>query len=79
MVRSPRRSRPPDDAPAEVLAKVADWLAAGTRLVWLVDPERLEVRVYRGDGSLTVFPRGDSLEGEDVLPGSTCPVADLFT
>src|SRR5439155_472518 len=41
----------PDDAPAEVLAKVADWLAAGTRLVWLVDPQRLEVRVYRRDGA----------------------------
>src|SRR5207247_4949237 len=43
----------PDDRPAEVLAKVADWLAAGTKLVWVVAPERLEVRVYGGDGSLS--------------------------
>ena len=37
----------PDDRPAEVLAKVDDWLAAGTKLVWVVDPERSEIRVYR--------------------------------
>ncbi|MDQ3697735.1 MAG: Uma2 family endonuclease [Gemmatimonadota bacterium] len=69
----------PDDAPAEVLAKVADWLAAGTKLVWLVDPERSEVRVYREDGSLSVLRAHDSLEGENVLPGFTCPLVDVFS
>ena len=69
----------PDDAPAEVLAKVADWLAAGTRLVWLVDPQRLEVRVYRRDGSLSVLRENDSLDGEDVLPGFGCPLMQVFS
>ena len=69
----------PDDAPAEVLAKVADWLAAGTRLVWLVDPQRLEVRVYRRDGSLSVLRENDSLDGEDVLPGFACPLMQVFS
>ena len=69
----------PDDAPAEVLAKVADWLAAGTRLVWLVDPQRSEVRIYRQDGSLSVLLENDSLEGENVLPGFTCPLIDVFS
>jgi len=68
----------PDDAPAEVLAKVADWLAAGTQLVWLVDPDRSEIRIYRQDGSLSVLRQNDSLEGESVLPGFACPVAHLF-
>jgi Uma2 family endonuclease len=68
----------PDDAPAEVLAKVADWLAAGTKLVWLVDPHRSEVRVYRQDGSLSVLRENDSLDGENVLPGFTCPVIHVF-
>jgi Uma2 family endonuclease len=68
----------PDDAPAEVLAKVADWLAAGTSLVWLVDPQRTEVRVYRRDGSLAVLREKDSLDGEDVLPGFACPLEDVF-
>src|SRR6266568_5879485 len=68
----------PDDRPAEVLAKVADWLAAGTKLVWVVDPERSEVRVYRSDGSLSVLREHDSLDGEDVLPGFTCPLSDVL-
>lgn len=69
----------PDDRPAEVLAKVADWLAAETKIVWVVDPERQEARVYRQDGSLTVLRSDDSLDGEDVLPGFTCPLAAVLS
>jgi Uma2 family endonuclease len=68
----------PDDRPGEVLAKVADWLSAGVRLVWVVDPERLEARIYRPDGSLTVLGEHDALDGEDVLPGFTCPVMQIL-
>jgi len=68
----------PDDRPAEVLAKVADWLAAGTKIVWVIDPERREARVYRQDGSLAVLTHNDSLDGEDVLPGLTCPLQDVL-
>jgi len=63
-----------DDRPADVLAKVADWLGAGTKLVWVIDPERSEARVYRQDGSLAVLGEHDSLDGEDVLPGFSCPL-----
>lgn len=69
----------PGDAAADVLAKVADWLAAGTRLVWVVDPERSVVHVYRPDGSLTVLHGNDSLDGETVLTGFRCPVANIFS
>ncbi len=69
----------PEDSPAEVLAKVADWLTAGTRLVWLVDPQRTEVRVYRQDGSPSVLRENDSLDGEDVLPGFVCPLMHIFS
>jgi Uma2 family endonuclease len=68
----------PDDRAAEVLAKVADWLAAGTKLVWLVDPERVEVRVYRADGSLSILGSTQSLDGEDTLPGFRCSVSQIF-
>src|SRR5437660_3470185 len=64
----------PDDRPADVLAKVADWLGAGTKLVWVIDPERSEARVYRRDGSLSILREHDSLDGEDVLPGFACPL-----
>jgi Uma2 family endonuclease len=68
----------PDDRPAEVLAKVADWLAAGTKIVWVIDPDRREARVYRQDGSLAVLASDDALDGEDVLPGFTCLLKDVL-
>ena len=68
----------PGDRPGEVLAKVADWLTAGTRLVWVVDPERRLARVYRHDGSETIVPADGALDGEDVLPGFVCPLAPIL-
>lgn len=67
----------PGDTAGEALAKVAEWLAAGTKVVWLIDPERREARVYRSDGSLTVIDEHGSLEGEDVLPGFSLPLRDV--
>jgi Uma2 family endonuclease len=63
----------PGDLPGEVLAKVSDWLTAGTRLVWVIDPERRLARVYRQDGSESIVPADGALDGEDVLPGFTAP------
>ena len=68
----------PEDRPADVLAKVADWLGAGTQLVWVIDPERLEARVYRRDGSLSLLQEHDSLDGEDVLPGFSCGLRSIL-
>src|SRR2546422_9111971 len=67
----------PGDRPGEVLAKVADWLTAGTRLVWTVDPERRLARVYRHDGSETMVTAEGALDGEDVLPGFSCSLASI--
>jgi len=64
----------PDDRPGEVLAKVADWLNAGSRLVWVVDPKRQFVRVYGQDGSESRLGTGQLLDGEDVVPGFSCPL-----
>lgn len=68
----------PDDRPGEVLAKVADWLGAGTRLVWVVDPDRMAARVYRADGSESVMGIDGWLDGEDLLPGFTLELRSLF-
>ena len=59
----------PDDRPGEVLAKVGDWLNAGVRAVWVVDPIRVVARVYRADGSESILGETDALRGDDVLPG----------
>src|SRR5690348_2883666 len=68
----------PGDRAGEVLAKVADWLSAGTRLVWVVDPERRVARVYRGDGTEAEVRQGEALDGEEVLRGFTCGLAAVL-
>jgi Uma2 family endonuclease len=69
----------PNDRPGEVLAKIGDFLAAGTRLAWLVDPRRREARIFRSDGSVAVIGENGALDGEDVVPGFSCPLAAVLT
>jgi Uma2 family endonuclease len=68
----------PNDRPGEVLAKIGDFLAAGTRLAWLVDPLRREARIFRADGSMDVMGVDGALDGEDVVPGFSCPLAEVL-
>jgi Uma2 family endonuclease len=68
----------PGDRAGEVLAKVADWLSAGTRLVWVIDPARRVTRVYRQDGTEQILTAGESLDGEDVVPGFSCPLREIL-
>ncbi len=68
----------PGDRPGEVLAKVADWLSAGSRLVWVIDPVRRLARVYRDDGTETLLGPDDALDGEDALPGFACRLQTIL-
>jgi Uma2 family endonuclease len=68
----------PDDRPGEVLAKIGEWLEAGVRLAWVIDPRRREARVYRRDGSVRIAGAADVLDGEDVIPGFTCSLKDIL-
>ena len=68
----------PSDRLADVHVKIAEYFAAGTRLVWLVEPETRMVHVYRSQQQVEVLGTEDDLEGGDVLPGFQCPVRRLF-
>jgi len=67
------------DSASAVQAKVADWLAAGCRLVWVVYPETQSVTEYRSLAEVCVLIADQTLDGGDVLPGFTCGVAEIFT
>ncbi|PYO91066.1 MAG: Uma2 family endonuclease [Gemmatimonadetes bacterium] len=69
----------PTDRPGEVLAKVGEWLDAGARLVWVIDPERRLARIYRADGTEQVLEETGRLLGEDILPGFSCPLASILS
>lgn len=68
----------PDDRPGEVLAKVADWLSAGSILVWVIDPDRRTASVYRADGSQSLVSESETLDGESLLPGFELPLAKIL-
>ena len=68
----------PSDTARSVAAKVRDYINAGVRLIWVLDPRRRTVRIHRPGEEPRLLREGDELSGEDVLPGFTYPVADLF-
>jgi Uma2 family endonuclease len=68
----------PGDRPGETAERIERLLAAGTAMVWIIDPDRREVRVHRPEGDPAVLRAGDILGGAEVLTGFEIPVADLF-
>lgn len=68
----------PTDSFSDVTAKAESYIAAGTRLVWVVDPKTLRAYVYRLGRDVRSLDQSQSLEGEDVLPGFALKLADIF-
>ena len=68
----------PGDTLREVDEKAKMWLAAGTRMVWVVNPAWRIVTVYRASAGVKTITEDGELEGEDVIPGFRCRVRDLF-
>ncbi|MDT5293894.1 MAG: hypothetical protein QOJ76_774 [Acidobacteriota bacterium] len=68
----------PGDTYEEVDEKVEDWLDAGARAVWVVNPRRRSVNVYRSMTDVTRLSDADELEGGDVVTGFRCKVSEIF-
>jgi Uma2 family endonuclease len=68
----------PSDRMAEALSTVTMYLQAGVQLVWLLDPETRTISVFRPDVAPRTLHEDDTLDGGNVLPGFSVPVAELF-
>jgi Uma2 family endonuclease len=71
----------PDDSAAEVLAKVREWLSAGTGQVWIVDPGHRTISVHRGHGTeatIRTFGEQETIAAAEPLAGLRFRVADVF-
>jgi Uma2 family endonuclease len=68
----------PSDHYSRIQGKVRHYLGRGVRLIWVVDPEDRSLTVYRSRQQATILEEGETLSGEDVLPGFSCRVADLL-
>jgi Uma2 family endonuclease len=68
----------PDASPREVLDKVGEYLSAGARMIWIIDPKTESAVVYRSLTQIGQVTKDGALDGEDLLPGFTLPLAELF-
>jgi Uma2 family endonuclease len=72
----------PGDTAYEIDEKVAEYLEAGVKLVWVVNPKTRSVRIHRAagaeQGGIGAAGEADSISGEDVVPGFTARVAEFF-
>jgi len=68
----------PDDSAADVLAKVEDWLNAGSDQVWVIDPKHQSVSVYDRNRKRQSLRGEQELTGGDLLPGFHIKISELF-
>jgi Uma2 family endonuclease len=67
------------NTPEEMERKLGEYFFAGVRLVWMIDPRKRTAEVYTGpDAPAATLGATQSLDGGDVLPGFTLPLAELF-
>lgn len=63
---------------ADTLAKAAMYLQAGVRLVWVIDPANRTATIFQQEELPTTIEADGVLDGGEVLPGFTLPLAVLF-
>jgi Uma2 family endonuclease len=69
----------PGNTVEEIDEKITEYFENGTRLVWVISPTQHYILVYRSAQEPDrLLKSANSLDGEDVIPGFTLPVADLF-
>jgi Uma2 family endonuclease len=69
----------PGDTARELEEKRRDCFSAGTKLFWIIYPERQEAEVSTGLETHHTVGRDGALEGGQVLPGFSLKIADLFS
>jgi Uma2 family endonuclease len=63
----------------EMERKLREYFLTGVRLLWLIDPRGRQAEVYtRPDAPDAAVRETQALDGGDLLPGFSLPLADLF-
>jgi Uma2 family endonuclease len=68
----------PNDTVLELDEKIEEYLTAGVRLVWTINPDLRTLTIHRPDHTGDVLRNGDEIDGETVLPGFRLRLAELF-
>ncbi len=70
--------RSPSQSWSQVVAKVAEYLKMGVKLVWVIDYKVKRLTVFSPDREPETFAAENEWDGGTVLPGFHCNVAELF-
>lgn len=70
--------RSPSDALFRIQTKMQEYIDNGTRLGWLIDPQRQIVEVYRSRREMEILASPETVSGEEVLPGFVFELAEIF-
>ena len=68
----------PSDKFYDVQEKALEYLDAGTKMVWVIEPIAKTVIVYRSRNDIKILTQNDTLTGEEVVEGFQCAVAEIF-
>lgn len=68
----------PDDRASYSQTKALQWLDGDARMVIVLDPAKRVATVWRDRKNIRLLTDAETLEGEDVLPGWSLPLAELF-
>jgi Uma2 family endonuclease len=69
----------PSNTVEEIHDKLVEYFESGARLVWVIHPKEHYVLVYRSSVQPDrLLKSTDMLDGEDIIPGFTLPVSNLF-
>ena len=69
----------PTDRYSDVQDKVELYLHDGVKVIWVLDPQRSRITIYSQNSKQQItLSAEDSLDGGDIIPGFSIPVADIF-
>jgi Uma2 family endonuclease len=69
----------PDHRSGRLDEKLRDYFSAGVQVVWVVDPEKRRVLVHKSPSDVAVLDERQILTDEDLLPGFSLPLSELFS
>jgi Uma2 family endonuclease len=68
----------PTDSLEDLQQKMSEYISCGVKLGWLINPDAKEVEIYRLDRDKQVISNPTSLSGEELLPGLTLDLSEIF-
>ena len=68
----------PTDKVYDVQEKALEYLDAGTKMVWVIEPIAKTVTVYHSPNEIKILTKNDIITGEEVVSGFQCAVTEFF-